>query len=116
LPIGSSPSYNDLMDTHPPIDDETWERLVKNLLRAEMMRRGVSYEALAQRLADVGVKDNAQNLRNKVARGRFTAPFFAQCMVALGVELLQIPKAEDIAGGAADDHGAQALAKKAPRS
>lgn len=99
------------MDERTTIDDATWERLVKNLLRAEMMRRGVSYETLAQRLADVGVTDNAQNLRNKVARGRFTAPFFAQCMVALGVELLQIPRAEDVAAEATGDHGAQVLAK-----
>lgn len=100
------------MDDHTTIDDATWERLVKNMLRAEMMRRGVSYEHLVARLADLGVEDNVLNLRNKVARGRFTAPFFAQCMVALGVELLQIPKLDDIAGDATCDHGAQALAKR----
>lgn len=97
-------------------DDATWERLVKNLLRAEMMRRGVSYEQLATKLAEIGVEDNVLNLRNKVARGRFTAPFFAQCMVALGVELLQIPRFDAIGGDATGEHGAQALAKKGPRS
>lgn len=100
------------MDRKPTTDDATWERLVKNMLRAEMMRRGVSYEQLAAKLADIGVEDNVLNLRNKVARGRFTAPFFAQCMVALGVELLQIPKPDDITGKATGEHGAQALAKK----
>lgn len=100
------------MDVHSSKDDVLWERLVKNLLRAEMMRRGVSYEELAKRLAEVGVTDNAVNLRNKVARGRFTAPFFAQCMVALGVDLLQIPRMEDVAGDATGQHGAQALARK----
>lgn len=108
---GYASSYKEGMDHRTPIDDATWERLVKNLLRAEMMRRGVSYETLAQRLADVGVTDNAQNLRNKVARGRFTAPFFAQCMVALGVELLQIPSVDKVAN-ASGEHGAQALAQK----
>lgn len=97
-------------------DDATWERLVKNLLRAEMMRRGVSYEQLAAKLAEIGVEDNVLNLRNKVARGRFTAPFFAQCMVALGVELLQIPKFDAIGGDATGEYGAQALAKKGLRS
>lgn len=100
------------MDDRTTIDDATWERLVKNMLRAEMMRRGVSYEQLVVRLAKLGVEDNVLNLRNKVARGRFTAPFFAQCMVALGVKELQIPAAEDVAGEAAGERGAQSLARR----
>lgn len=103
------------MHDRTTIDDATWERLVKNMLRAEMMRRGVSYEQLVTKLADIGVEDNVLNLRNKVARGRFTAPFFAQCMVALGVELLQIPKVDDVVGIAAGEHGAQSLARKAKK-
>lgn len=103
------------MEERATIDGETWERLVKNMLRAEMMRRGVSYEQLVARLAELGIVENVLNLRNKVSRGRFAAPFFAQCMVALGVELLQIPKADDVAGAATGEHVAQAFAKKAPR-
>lgn len=94
------------------IEDATWERLVKNMLRAEMMRRGVSYEQLVGRLAKIGVEDNVLNMRNKVARGRFTAPFFAQCMVALGVANLQIPSATEVVE-ATGEHGVQALARKA---
>lgn len=104
------------MDRPTAIDDTTWERLVKNMLRAEMMRRGVSYEQLVARLAELGVEDNVLNLRNKVARGRFTAPFFAQCMVALGVDLLQFPKPDDIVDQASGEHGAQRLARKSPRT
>jgi hypothetical protein len=103
------------MDDLAAIDDTTWERLVKNMLRAEMMRRGVSYEQLVARLAEIGVEDNVLNLRNKVARGRFTAPFFAQCMVALGVTNLQIPSAAEVVE-ATGEHGAQALARKTGRS
>ena len=99
------------MTDGPPIDADAWERLVKNMLRAEMMRRGVSYEQLASRLAAIGIEDNVLNLRNKVSRGRFTASFFAQCMVALGVELLQVPDAASLADGA-QDQGAQKLARK----
>ncbi len=84
------------MDKSAFIDDSAWERIVKNMLRAEMVRRGVSYDQMIERLCALGVRDNVPNLRNKIARGRFTAPFFAQCMVALGVELLQFPKLEDI--------------------
>ena len=98
------------MEHDGPISDDAWERLVKNMLRAEMMRRGISYEQLVDRLAAIGVTDNVLNLRNKVARGRFTAPFFVQCMVALGVDLLQVPAAASIDRGAGE-LGAQALAK-----
>lgn len=105
-------SYNNAMEDRSAIDDTSWERLVKNMLRAEMMRRGVSYEQLVARLAEIGVEDNVLNLRNKVARGRFTAPFFAQCLVALGVTSLQIPPFTEIADNVEDEHGAQALAKR----
>ena len=71
-----------------------WAEEVKRLLRAEMTRRGVTYEALAERLAEIGVADTAVNLRNKVARGRFSAVFLIQCLAAMGVHLLRIEDAD----------------------
>ena len=91
-----------------PIEGKVWEKMVKNILRAEMMRRGVSYAGLAERLQEQGVEDNELNLRNKVSRGRFTAVFFMQCMQAIGVDLLQIPPAIE---EATRKHGAQKFAK-----
>ncbi|WP_200885041.1 DUF6471 domain-containing protein [Croceibacterium mercuriale] len=93
------------------IDEAAWEQLVKNILRAEMMLRGISYEQLVARLAALGIIENVPNLRNKVARGRFGASFFAQCMVAIGVDRLQIPTAEQIRTGIGGEHGAQVRAK-----
>lgn len=92
------------------MDDAGWERLTKNMLRAEMMRRGVSYEALVERLSVLGVVENVPNLRNKIARGRFGAPFFMQVMVALGVTNLQVPGRDDL-DAAVGERGAQALAR-----
>ena len=89
--------------------EKDWEELVKNMLRAEMMRRGVSYAALAERLAAFGVVDNELNLRNKVSRGRFTAVFLAQCLKALDVEWIHLPASLD---DAAQKGGAQAMARK----
>ena len=100
------------MTADRPIDDEAWERLVKNMLRAEMMRRGVSYEALAERLAELGIVDTVANMRNKVARGRFTATFFTQCMVALAVKQLQVPESGDLME-ATKERGAHTLARTA---
>jgi len=66
-----------------------WAEEVKRLLRAEMTRRGITYEDLAGRLASIGVRDTPVNLRNKVARGRFSAVFLVQCLSAIGVRALR---------------------------
>lgn len=92
----------------PAASDRTWEETVKNMLRAEMMRQGVSYAALTERLALIGVTDNELNVKNKVGRGRFSAVFLMQCLKALRVEWVHVPASlED----ASKKGGAQALAK-----
>jgi hypothetical protein len=98
-----------------PALEKGWEELAKNLIRAEMMRRGASFAVLAERLEAIGVKDNELNLRNKVGRGRFTAVFMLQCFKALGVEWIQIPESLEEGG---KQGGAQALARRerAPKS
>lgn len=70
--------------------DDQWVNLVKGILRAEMTRRAISYEQLAEKLAEIGVKDSAVNIRNKVARGGFSAVFFVQCLAAIGVAKIEI--------------------------
>lgn len=91
-----------------PIDDRTWEEMVKNVLRGQMMHAGVSYAVLAERLAEFGIKENELNLRNKVSRGRFTAVFFMQCMKALNATWINVPGSVE---EAAKKGGAQALAR-----
>jgi transcriptional regulator with XRE-family HTH domain len=63
---------------------------VKGILRAEMTRRGITYEQLAQRLGELGVQDTAVNIRNKVARGGFSAVFFVQCLRAIRCQMVRI--------------------------
>lgn len=89
-------------------NEKAWEELAKNILRAAMMQRGVSYAALAERLEAIGVDDNELNLRNKVSRGRFTAVFLMQCLKALDAEWIHIPASVEDAGRPG---AAQALAK-----
>jgi hypothetical protein len=67
-----------------------WAEDVKRLLRAEMARRGITYQELADRLGSMGVRDTAVNLRNKVARGRFSAVFLVQCLRAIGARALRL--------------------------
>ena len=72
-----------------------WAEETKRLLRSEMTRRGVTYEELAERLAAIGINDTAVNLRNKVARGRFSATFLVQCLKAIGARALRLSEDTD---------------------
>lgn len=75
--------------------EDEWAEDVKRMLRAEMTRRGVSYETLAERLAAIGVRDTPVNLRNKVARGKFSAVLFVQCLEAMGARTLRLGAPEN---------------------
>lgn len=70
--------------------NEDWEAKVKGLLKAELKKRGVTYAQLVDKLAAVGVVDSEPNIRNKLARGKFTAVFFLQCLKAIGADQLRL--------------------------
>jgi len=73
--------------------DDQWVSLVKGILRAEMARKGITYEQLSAQLAEIGVHDSAVNIRNKVARGGFSAVFFVQCLRAVGCNTVRLEDA-----------------------
>jgi hypothetical protein len=70
--------------------DTEWEAKVKGLLKAELKRRGVSYNQLVEKLAAIGVTETEPNIRNKLARGKFTAVFLVQCLSAIGASSLRL--------------------------
>ncbi len=70
--------------------ESEWESLAKGLLKAELKRRHVSYQQLADKLAEVGVRETPQNIANKISRGRFTAVFMLQCLSVIGCSDLRI--------------------------
>jgi hypothetical protein len=70
--------------------ERDWVAYTKGLLRGEMVRRGVSYAALVEKLSAIGVNDSEANLRNKISRGGFTGAFLVQCLTAMGVTALRL--------------------------
>jgi hypothetical protein len=70
--------------------DSEWEAQAKGLLKAELKRRTVSYQQLAEKLAEIGVRETPQNIANKISRGRFTAVFMLQCLSVIGVETIRL--------------------------
>ncbi|MCB4825524.1 DUF6471 domain-containing protein [Roseicella aerolata] len=71
-------------------DTAEWQARAKNLLKAELKRRGVTYAQLVEKLAVIGVHETEPNIRNKIARGSFTAVFLLQVMAAIGAKELRI--------------------------
>ncbi len=66
-------------------EPEIWYDQARAFLRAEMVRRDVSYGELAERLRALGIDDTPKNVSNKITRGRYSAAFFLAAMLALGV-------------------------------
>ncbi|MGQ0456115.1 MAG: DUF6471 domain-containing protein [Hyphomicrobium sp.] len=67
-----------------------WEAKVQGLIKSELKKRGVTYAQLVEKLADVGVSETEPNIRNKLARGKFTAAFLIQCCAAIGCQILRL--------------------------
>jgi hypothetical protein len=67
-----------------------YEEKAKNLLKAELKRRGVTYAGLVEKLGALGVQETERNLANKISRGGFTGAFLVQCLDAIGCRSLQL--------------------------
>lgn len=71
-------------------EQSDWENQVKGLLKAELKKRGVTYAQLVEKLAAIGVTETEPNIRNKLARGKFTAVFLFQCLEAIGANSFRL--------------------------
>lgn len=69
---------------------DPWSHLATRVLRDLMYLKRVSYKELSQKLEAIGIDESARQLTNKVNRGQFSAPFFFQCLKALGVKGLEL--------------------------
>jgi hypothetical protein len=66
------------------IEKTDWEVFAANMLKAELKRKGVTYAQLAEMVGDKEV-----NIRNKLARGKFSAAFLLHCLSAIGTHELR---------------------------
>lgn len=67
-----------------------WKAEAKQIIRAELKRRDLSYADLAKRMEAIGLRVNERTIANKIASGGFSAVFFLQCMVAIGVQNIHL--------------------------
>lgn len=68
--------------------DREWKNFAKSLLKSELKRHNCTYIELVERLKQIGIDENVDNINNKINRGGFSAIFFFQCMKALKVKEL----------------------------
>lgn len=61
-----------------------WNDQAKRLLKAELVKRGISNETLARRLNAVGIHETKAGIDSKISRGTFSAAFFLQCLTVIG--------------------------------
>lgn len=69
---------------------DVWEKQARKLIKVELVRQEVSLAQLADRLGKMGVSENAQNLSNKISRGKFSLAFFLKIMDALEVKKIEL--------------------------
>jgi hypothetical protein len=67
-----------------PKDLPDWEKKVQTLLKVEILKRNLTYKQVSEKLAAIGVQESEPNIRNKLARGTFSAVFLVQCLTAIG--------------------------------
>lgn len=67
-----------------------WKKQATNLLKAEITRRGLTYEQLQIKLSALGVKETANSINVKINRGTFSFIFFLQVMMAIEVKQVRV--------------------------
>ena len=70
--------------------DKDIDVLPKNLIKAELHRKGLKVKDLVEMLKPYGEDLTEISFNNKMSRGSFSAVFFLKCMDALGVKEVKI--------------------------
>ena len=70
--------------------------MIQRLIKAEMSKRGVKYQDLSDRLAQIQVVQSADNLRNKVNKGILGADLLLQIMYVLNMRKIEREELIDI--------------------
>lgn len=70
--------------------DNDWKLQAKGLLRAEIVKRNLSYIEIADKLKALGIDETPQNISNKIGRGTFSAIFMIQVLTAIGCNELRL--------------------------
>lgn len=77
-----------------PSDENGWEIMPGSIVRANLALANMSQRDLEARLKRLDLYCSSSNISSKLAWGTFSAAFFLQALVAIGVETLELPIAK----------------------
>ena len=72
------------------MESKDWNEHSKRLLKAELIKRGISNEELASRLQRIGLNETKASIDSKICRGTFSASFLMQCLHVIGCNYFTI--------------------------
>jgi len=72
-----------------------WNNKVKRLLKAELVKRGISTSDLVSLLKRHGIEETKSSIDSKISRGTFSACFFVQCLFVIGCHKIEIEEFEN---------------------
>lgn len=67
-----------------------WTDEARNILRSVLVRKGVTYEQLVERLEEIGVTETVSSVKGKLHRGSFSFVFAMQVMSVLGISQIEV--------------------------
>lgn len=70
--------------------EEEWSQKAKSIIKVELAKKNIGYEALSEMLKNIGVQENKMNIANKLNRGKFSFVLALQIFKALGLKNLRL--------------------------
>ena len=78
------------------MEQTNWRMVVQRLIKSEMTLKGLRYQELSDKLAEIGVQQTADNLRNKVNKGILGADLLVQIMYVMEVKKVERDRVKEI--------------------
>jgi DNA (cytosine-5)-methyltransferase 1 len=70
--------------------EKEWSKHASNIIKSELIRRGISYDQLQEKMTKLGMTETANAINVKINRGTFSFAFFLQVMKAIDAKILRL--------------------------
>lgn len=67
-----------------------WKDKLTGLLKAELVKKHITHQGLADKLEELGIEASRASIANKLSRGSFSAVFLLQCLEAINCKEFRI--------------------------
>ena len=74
------------------VEDITPAEEARDIIKIELLAKGLTYRGLSEKLALIGVHENELQIKAKINRGAFPFYFFVQVMRAIGVQQVDLSR------------------------